>query len=37
MGGKDSFYRIVRHGQTLENYIEGEFIFFQRAKESGGG
>ncbi|MGX9275933.1 hypothetical protein ACWXWK_23070 [Pantoea ananatis] len=37
MGGKDSFYRIVYHGQVLEHYKEGEFIFFQRAKEQGGG
>ncbi|MFB4362590.1 hypothetical protein RAC65_18250 [Pantoea sp. BS_8] len=37
MGGKDSFYRIVYHGQVLEHYKQGEFIFFQRAKEQGGG
>lgn len=27
MGRKDSDYRIVYHGQVLENYKEGEFIF----------
>jgi len=37
MGGKDSNFRVVYRGEALENFREGEWVFFQRAKECGGG
>ncbi|EGK3637220.1 hypothetical protein IOT25_004402 [Escherichia coli] len=37
MGGKDSSYQIVYRGETLENFKPGQYVFFQRAKEYGGG
>lgn len=37
MGGKDSNYSVVYRGETLDNFIEGKWVFFQRSKESGGG
>jgi hypothetical protein len=37
MGGKDSNCSVVYRGETLEYFKEGEWLFFQRSKESGGG
>lgn len=37
MGGKDSNYQVIYRGEVLENFREGEWVFFQRAKECGGG
>jgi hypothetical protein len=37
MGGKDSNYSVVYRGETLEYFKEGEWVFFQRSKQSGGG
>lgn len=37
MGGKDSNYTVVYRGESLDQYIEGKWVFFQRSKESGGG
>ncbi len=37
MGGKDSNYQIVYRGQCLERFEPGGWVFFQRAKECGGG
>jgi len=37
MGAKDSNYQIVYRGQTLDVYRPGGWVFFQRAKECGGG
>jgi hypothetical protein len=37
MGGKDSNYKVVYRGETLEHIIEGEWVFFQRLRKYGGG
>ncbi len=37
MGGRDSNYQVIYRGESLENFREGEWVFFQRAKEYGGG
>lgn len=37
MGGSDSNYQVIYRGESLENFREGEWVFFQRAKEFGGG
>ncbi|HHO9698589.1 TPA: hypothetical protein ACRZGO_001230 [Citrobacter braakii] len=37
MGSKDNKYQIVYRGQTLETIIPGQWVFFQRPKECGGG
>lgn len=37
MGGKDSKYQIVYREESLQFFKEGEWVFFQRSKESGGG
>lgn len=37
MGVKDRNYQVIYRGQTLEYYNPGQWVFFQRAKEYGGG
>lgn len=37
MGGKDSSYQIVYRGETLQNFKPGQYVFFQRLREYGGG
>jgi hypothetical protein len=37
MGGKDLKYQIIYRGETLAYVIPGQWVFFQRSKESGGG
>lgn len=37
MGGKDANYQIVYRGESLKQFNEGEWVFFQRRKEYGGG
>jgi len=37
MGGKDSNFKVVYRGEELEHFREGEWVFFQRPKECGGG
>lgn len=37
MGGKDSNYQVVYRGEALESFREAGWVFFQRAKEYGGG
>ena len=37
MGGKDSNYSVVYRHESLDHFIEGEWVFFQRKKEHGGG
>ncbi len=37
MGGKDSNFKVVYRGETLQNFIDGGWVFFQRPKECGGG
>ncbi|EAU0361833.1 hypothetical protein BZH78_19280 [Salmonella enterica] len=37
MGGKDSNYQIVYRGETLQCLKPGQYVFFQRLKEYGGG
>lgn len=37
MGSKDSNYQIVYRGETLQTMIPGQWVFFQRPKECGGG
>ena len=37
MGLKDSNYQIVYRGETLQNFKPGQYVFFQRLKEYGGG
>lgn len=37
MGGKDANYQIVYRNENLEFFHEGQWVFFQRSKESGGG
>lgn len=35
--GKDTNYQVVYRGETLPHYIPGEWVFFQRPIECGGG
>lgn len=37
MGGKDSNYKVVYRGETLDRIVEGEWVFFQRLREYAGG
>lgn len=37
MGGKDVNYQIVYRGDSLDYLRPGEWVFFQRKKEVGGG
>ena len=37
MGSKNSKYVIVYRGEALKHLIPGQFVFFQREKEYGGG
>ncbi|EEC1074766.1 hypothetical protein AH545_004543 [Salmonella enterica subsp. enterica] len=37
MGSKNSKYEIVYRGEALKHLIPGQFVFFQREKEYGGG
>lgn len=37
MGGKDLGYQVVYRGETLQQYVPGGWVFFQRPKEGGGG
>ncbi|MFY0176219.1 hypothetical protein [Raoultella ornithinolytica] len=37
MGGKDANYQVVYRGETLQKFNPGQYVFFQRAKEYGGG
>ncbi|EBM5962861.1 hypothetical protein D2B43_18010 [Salmonella enterica] len=37
MGGKDSNYQVVYRGETLTHLHAGEWVFFQRRKDAGGG
>ncbi|MFS9379439.1 hypothetical protein QNN88_01910 [Citrobacter sp. ANG330] len=37
MGVKDTNYQIIYRGQSLESYLPGQWAFFQRPKECGGG
>ena len=37
MGGRDLNYRVIYRGERLENFRNGEWAFFQRSKEAGGG
>ncbi|EIN2771765.1 hypothetical protein LOP64_003844 [Escherichia coli] len=37
MGGKDSNYQIIYRGDSLDYLRPGEWVFFQRKKEVGGG
>lgn len=37
MGGKDANYQIVYRGEVLEFLRPGEWVFFQRSKDVGGG
>lgn len=37
MGVKDSNYKIVYRGETLDRLLDGEWVIFQRAKIYGGG
>ncbi|EDF5065187.1 hypothetical protein GB704_21060, partial [Salmonella enterica] len=37
MGSKNSKYVIVYRGEVLRHLIPGQFVFFQRKKEYGGG
>lgn len=35
--GKDTNYQVVYRGETLQHYIPGGWVLFQRRKEVGGG
>lgn len=37
MGGKDSNYQVVYRGDSLQNYVPGGWVLFQRQKQYGGG
>ncbi|EEW4238905.1 TPA: hypothetical protein JLF94_002915 [Escherichia coli] len=37
MGGKDANYQIIYRGEVLEFLRPGEWVFFQRRKDLGGG
>lgn len=37
MGKKDSNHQIIYRGQVLERLTLGDWVFFQRPKECGGG
>ncbi|ECC9827539.1 hypothetical protein PL246_09665 [Salmonella enterica] len=37
MSSKGTNYQIIYRGQILEYYFPGQWVFFQRPKESGGG
>ncbi|MFP1883524.1 hypothetical protein ACLEDP_16695 [Lonsdalea quercina] len=37
MGSKDANYQIVYRGESLNQLLPGEWVFFQRKKEVGGG
>lgn len=37
MGGKDAKYQVIYRGEQLEHYHPGEWVFFQRPRECGGG
>lgn len=37
MAGTDTNYQIVYRGESLPRFREGEWVFFQRKKEHGGG
>ncbi|HCL5593486.1 hypothetical protein [Enterobacter cloacae] len=37
MGSKDFKYQIIYRGDMLETIIPGQWVFFQRLKEYGGG
>ncbi|HHT4259159.1 TPA: hypothetical protein ACTYZB_004826 [Klebsiella variicola] len=37
MGKKDSGYQVVYRGETLQNFRPGQYVFFQREKQYGGG
>lgn len=37
MGSKDSNYQIVYRGEALQTMIPGQWVFFQRPIEYGGG
>lgn len=37
IGGKDNNYQIVYRGETLLRLKPGQYVFFQRLKEYGGG
>lgn len=37
MGRKDDNYQIVYRNENLEYFRDGQWVFFQRSKESGGG
>ncbi|EGT0646151.1 hypothetical protein MJ717_001900 [Cronobacter sakazakii] len=37
MGSKDLKYQVVYRGDKLETIIPGQWVFFQRLKEYGGG
>lgn len=37
MGGKDANYQVIYRGEVLEFLRHGEWVFFQRSKDVGGG
>jgi len=37
MAGSDSNFQVVYRGEILTDYAPGEWVFFQRPKENGGG
>lgn len=37
MGGKDRNYQVIYRGWVLERFTPGEWVFFERPKENGGG
>lgn len=37
MGGKDQSYQVIYRDEQLERYVPGQWAFFQRGREYGGG
>ena len=37
MGNKDVNYQVVYRGESLEYFKDGQWVFFQRQREYGGG
>jgi len=37
MGGRELGYQVVYCGETLQSFVDGGWVFFQRPKHCGGG